>query len=91
MTCLEGETVGLKETDFAREAKHRNRYTLQNHAAKNGSRSDKSRSILSSLTAVFTFAQKKEGIFLNFGCTAVSFLLVSLAITARAGAFWNLR
>jgi hypothetical protein len=35
---------------------------------------------MSGLTAVFTFAQKKEGIFLNFGSTAVLFLLVSLAI-----------
>jgi hypothetical protein len=26
-------------------------------------------------TVVFTFAQKKEGFFLNFGSTAVSFLL----------------
>jgi hypothetical protein len=31
-------------------------------------------------TAVFTFVEKKEGVFLNFGSTAVSFLLVSLAI-----------
>jgi hypothetical protein len=28
-----------------------------------------------SLTAVFTFVEKKQGVFLNFGSTAVSFLL----------------
>ena len=40
----------------------------------------KFRPIDNGVTAVFTFVEKKEDVFLNFGSTTVPFLLVSLAI-----------
>ena len=42
---------------------------------------------VSSVTAVFTFVENKQGVFLNYGSTAVSNLLVLLAFEERIPKF----